>query len=76
MLANAFQYAREQRIAVVAPDFPNLKKSNPLVTSTDLRRFIGTLVNQSTGAFFFITTAPEYADDLAQRMRFTKIFKV
>ncbi|UIF29234.1 hypothetical protein KB236_00220 [Levilactobacillus brevis] len=76
MLANAFQYAREQRLAVVAPDFPNLESNDGLVNPTTLRHFINALASQSTGVLFIATTAPEGAVALAQRLTFNKTFRL
>ncbi|WP_334469018.1 hypothetical protein [Levilactobacillus sp. HBUAS67488] len=76
MLANAFQYAREQRLAVVAPNFPNPEDLKSLVNSNVLRRFIASLANQSRDVLFIITTDSESANALSRRMKFNKIIEL
>ncbi len=74
MLANAFQYAREQRLAVVAPNFPNLESPDLLVNSTTLRHFTTALASQSTGVLLVASTAPENVTALTKRLKFNKVF--
>lgn len=74
MLANAFQYAREQRLAVVAPNFPNLESPDLLVNSTTLRHFTTALASQSTGVLLVTSTAPENVTALTKRLKFNKVF--